>query len=256
MKVYGVQHDIAWEDQPANCHRVRAIIAQECPESGSLIILPEMFATGFSMDSEATATTTETTQTLIQIARDYNVHVMAGTVSSQGGEKAQNKAVVYSPAGRLCCEYVKQQPFNLGGEGEAYVSGDTHVLFDWNGIQVAPFICYDLRFPEVFRPAAAAGAELMTVIASWPEKRIHHWVHLLRARAIENQCHVVGVNRIGSDPGLNYNGRTIIVDYTGEIIADAAEDQGVIFADLDFATQREYRKNLPFLPDMKSAGAA
>ncbi len=251
MKIYGVQYDIAWEDQPANCRRVRAIISQECPEAGSLIVLPEMFATGFTMNPKAAATSAETIRSLVQIARDHDVHVMAGTVSCRGGEKARNEALVYSPGGVRCCRYVKQQSFNLGGEGEAYAAGNAHVLFDWNGIQVAPFICYDLRFPEVFRPAAAAGAELMTVIASWPETRIHHWVHLLRARAIENQCYVIGVNRIGSDPGLNYNGHSIIVDYTGQIIADAETDQGIIFAELDFAGQREYRKGLPFLQDMK-----
>lgn len=251
MKVFGLQYDIAWEDQPTNCERVRAIIDREAPAAGSLLILPEMFASGFSMDPRATATTSETTEFLIQIARDFDVHVMAGTVMAHDDGKAQNEALVYSPSGVLVCQYVKQQPFTLGGEDQAYVAGESHVLFDWNGIHVAPFICYDLRFPELFRPAAADGAELMTVIANWPDKRIHHWVQLLRARAIENQCYVIGVNRIGEDPNVRYSGRSIIVNYDGEIIADAGENPGMISADLDFEALREYRQGLPFLKDMK-----
>lgn len=252
MKVYGVQHDIVWEDQSANCDRVRSLIAEECPAAGSLVVLPEMFATGFSMNVAATTTTADTSQALSALASEHDVYLMAGTVAEGDGEKARNEAIVYSPAGEPICRYVKQQPFMLGGEGEAYVAGDTHELFEWNGIKVAPFVCYDLRFPEIFRPAAAAGAEMMTVIASWPDKRIHHWVHLLRSRAIENQCYVIGVNRTGEDPSLQYNGHSIIVDYTGEVIADAHEDQGVISADLNFQAQREYRQGLPFLQDMKS----
>ena len=160
-------------------------------------------------------------------------------------------SVGVSPAGDTICEYIKQQPFTLGGERDAYQAGTEHKLFEWQGIKVAPFICYDLRFPELFRPAAADGAELITVMASWPEKRVHHWVHLLQSRAIENQCYVIGVNRIGQDPNHNHTGRTIIVDYTGAIIADAESDQGIIFSDLDFEAQRDYRKGLPFLADMK-----
>ncbi|MGB0579206.1 MAG: nitrilase-related carbon-nitrogen hydrolase [Limisphaerales bacterium] len=252
MKVYGVQYDIVWEDQPANCHKVRAIIAQECPEAGSLVVLPEMFATGFSNNTTATVATEATLDTLRSIARDYHVHVNAGiVVPGENGARATNRSVVISPDGESICEYIKQRPFTLGGEADAYEAGNELQILEWQGIKVAPFICYDLRFPELFRPAAAAGAELITVMASWPDKRVHHWVHLLQSRAIENQCYVVGVNRIGKDPNHNHTGRTIIVDYTGAIIADAESDQGTIFTDLDIEAQREYRKGLPFLADMK-----
>lgn len=252
MKVYGVQYDIVWEDQPANCQKVRAMIAQECPESGSLVVLPEMFATGFSNNIEATAVTEATLEILRGIAREYGVHVLAGAVSAGvDGGKATNESIVIDPGGETICRYIKQQPFNLGGEGDAYEAGTEHKLFEWHGVKVAPFVCYDLRFPERFRPAAADGAELITVIASWPDKRVHHWVHLLQARAIENQCYVVGVNRIGQDPNHNHTGRSVIVDYTGAIIADAESDQGIIFTNLDIETQRNYRQGLPFLKDMK-----
>jgi omega-amidase len=125
------------------------------------------------------------------------------------------------------------------------------VTFAWGECLVAPFICYDLRFPEIFRPVARAGAQLITVIASWPEARIAQWVKLLQARAIENQCYVAGVNRVGSDPRFRYSGRSMIVDFRGDVIADAGSEANLISAELDLAGLAEYRRELPFLADMR-----
>jgi predicted amidohydrolase len=114
-----------------------------------------------------------------------------------------------------------------------YTGGDQVCTFAWGGATVSPFICYDLRFPEVFRHGMRGGAEMLTVIANWPAPRIEHWVTLLRARAIENQAYVAGVNRCGNDPKLVYTGRSIIVDPHGAILADAASDERVISAAID-----------------------
>jgi len=123
--------------------------------------------------------------------------------------------------------------------------------FNLGAAVVAPFVCYDLRFPEVFRVASAAGANLMVVIANWPSKRIQHWVTLLQARAIENLSYVIGVNRTGNDPTLEYSGRSVIVDYMGEILADAGSDECVISADLDFEELNRWREGFPALRDRK-----
>jgi predicted amidohydrolase len=117
---------------------------------------------------------------------------------------------------------------------------------------VAPFICYDLRFPEHFRTAARHGAQLITVIASWPIARIQHWVTLLQARAIENQAYVAGTNRCGTDPKFTYTGRSLIVSPKGEILADAGNAETVISADLSLDDLLAYRKDLPFLADMRA----
>jgi len=116
---------------------------------------------------------------------------------------------------------------------------------------VAPFVCYDLRFPEVFRIAAARGAQLLAVIANWPSAREAHWLTLLRARAIENQAYVAGVNRCGEDPRLRYTGRSVIIDPRGEVLADAGSDEAVITADIDLADLEEYRRSFPALADMR-----
>jgi len=143
------------------------------------------------------------------------------------------------------------RPFTLGGESEHYVAGEHPMTFRWGEWSVATFICYDLRFPELFRESAASHKpELFVVIANWPEKRIAHWVRLLQARAIENQAYIVGVNRIGQDPYYRYTGRSLIIDFNGEIVRDAGEQEGAIQAQLDLETLSKYRQGLPFLQDM------
>ena len=125
------------------------------------------------------------------------------------------------------------------------------MIFHWRDFAVSPFICYDLRFPEHFRVAARRGAQLITVIASWPVARIQHWVTLLQARAIENQAYVAGVNRCGTDPKLSYNGRSLIVSPRGDILADAGNGECVISAGLNLKELLAYRAELPFLADMR-----
>jgi predicted amidohydrolase len=159
--------------------------------------------------------------------------------------------VVFSPEGRELARYAKIQTFTIGGETAAYEAGNEPTLFTWAGFAVAPFICYDLRFPEHFRAATRLGAQLITVISSWPVARIEHWVALLRARAIENQAYVAGCNRCGTDPKLTYNGRSLIVSPKGEVLADAGDGEKVIHADVDLTALLAYRKELPFLADMR-----
>ena len=122
-------------------------------------------------------------------------------------------------------------------------------LFPWGGFTVAPFVCYDLRFPELFRAAARKGADLLVVIAAWPVKRIEHWLTLLRARAIENQAWVVGVNRCGREPHFIYNGRSVVVDPHGAIVADAGEIEKVLAASVDAEAVRAWRAEFPALRD-------
>ena len=136
----------------------------------------------------------------------------------------------------------------VGGIGEA---GAGVASFAWGEFTVAPFVCYDLRFPEVFRLGVRGGADLMVVIANWPEPRDTHWLALLRARAIENQCYVVGVNRAGSDPHIRYAGHNIVVGPRGETVAQADEGPEVLLAEIELASLVEYRRQFPALADMR-----
>ena len=255
MNVIALQHDIAWEDKPANFAKVRRLLTEVTPAKDSLVVLPEMFATGFSMNADAIAEEYggPTEQFLASLAREFGVCLVAGAAMRGRDGRPRNKALVFSPAGELLAYYAKMRPFTPGGEPEHYQAGQKPVAFRWEDCTVSPFVCYDLRFPEIFRASVAAHhrPELFVVIANWPEKRIQHWVRLLQARAIENQAYVVGVNRLGSDPYYTYPGRSLIVDPQGEILADARDREGGIRAQLDLAALRKYREGLPFLDDMK-----
>ncbi len=254
MNVIALQFDIAWENKPANFEKVRGLIAQAKPPRDSLVVLPEMFATGFSMNVDTIAELGEgpTQQFLANTAIAFGVFLIAGAARRGHDGRARNQALAFSPAGELIGTYTKMHPFTPGGETDHYTAGEQPTAFRWIDCQVSPFVCYDLRFPESFREVAATyQPELFTVIANWPEKRIHHWVRLLQARAIENQAYVVGVNRVGSDPFYAYPGRSLIIDPQGEIITDAGDREGVIRAELDLATLRKYREGLPFLADLR-----
>lgn len=253
MRAYCCQHDIAWEDQGATFALVEMAPGPATFEPGSLVIFPEMFSTGFSfaLPRIAEGELRAAERYLAAAAQACGLFTMGGVVNLGPDGRGRNECVAFSPEGREVARYAKMQPFTPGGEAAHFTAGARPVTFAWGECRVAPFICYDLRFPEIFRPAVRAGAQLITVIASWPEARIGQWVKLLQARAIENQCYVAGVNRVGSDPRFRYSGRSMIVDFRGEVMVDAGTEANVISADLDLAALAEYRRELPFLADIR-----
>jgi len=251
VKIYGVQLDIAWEDKKANHARVRKLLEQGRPEKGALVVLPEMFDTGFTMNVTGVSDekSGETRKFLAELAKEFGVWVMGGFANSdaRGGK---NEAAVIDPQGREVVRYQKIHPFTRGGEAKHYSAGREIKLFDWGGFNVCPFICYDLRFPEIFRAGVRKGANLFLVIANWPLPREQHWVTLLEARAIENLAYVVGVNRAGTDPKYTYFGRSRIVDPHGKVIAEAGREEIVISADLDVGVAEAWQKDFPALSDI------
>lgn len=253
MHVVGVQLDSAWEDKSANFSRVRALLADARVPPGSLIALPEMFATGFSMHARATAedSTGPTMQFLSDLAREHASYVIAG-MTSAGSGKARNDAVLVAPTGTEQARYTKRHPFSLGGETHHFAGGNDIVVSPAGDLNVCPLVCYDLRFPEDFRAGVQNGAELFVVIANWPAARQAHWSVLLRARAIENQAYVVGINRCGSDPHHPYAGLSAVIDPRGGVLAEADSRETVLQADLDPAELRRYRNDFPALKDMKA----
>ncbi len=253
MKVIALQMDVTWEDKPANFARARRLLAAAAPPAGALVALPEMFASGFSMNADKVAEPRggETEQFLAATAQEFGICLLAGAAIRGDDGRARNKALAFSPEGKLIGFYAKMRPFTPGEEHQHYTAGQRPSVFHWNDCAVSPFVCYDIRFPEIFRAAAAAHApQLFVIIANFPAKRIGHWMKLAVARAIENQAYVLAVNRVGQDPYYSYNGHSIIVDPQGEILADAGETEGAISAELDLANLKKYREGLPFLADL------
>ena len=255
MQIIALQLDTVWEDKAANHDRVRRLLAATKVNANALIVLPEMFDTGFSMRPQVTAQTAdrESEAFLRTLAREYGAAVLGGVVGPWNGAQASNEAVAFSPQGTALVRYRKMHPFTLSGEDQHYGAGDRHALFTWQETVIAPFICYDLRFPEVFRPAARDGAELIIVMACWPETRSEHWVRLLQARAIENQAFVLGVNRCGTDPTLRYDGRSCAFDPHGVSLFEADGREQLFSLEIDPQVARSWRAKFPALRDMLPA---
>ena len=251
MNLAAVQLDIAWEDKAANFAKVRALLAASPPVPGALIVLPEMFASGFSMNLAVTRQDAARADEnfLAALAREHRACVLGGVVSPGARDRGRNDAVAFAPDGALLARYTKIHPFSLGGEAQGHEAGAEIVTFPWAGFTIAPFVCYDLRFPEIFRAAALRGADLFVVIALWPVKRQHHWLTLLQARAIENQAFVIGVNRVGAEPQFSYAGRSVVIDPHGIIVADAGEQERVLTAALDPEIVHAWRRDFPALRD-------
>jgi predicted amidohydrolase len=252
MNITAVQLDSVWENKAANFAKVHQLLDATPPAPRSLVVLPETFSTGFSTNTATTAQgqPPEGEVFLSELARQYQATVIGGVVSGRNGRKPRNESVTVGPDGRLVARYAKIQPFSGGGETQCHEAGAEIVTFELGGFVVAPFICYDLRFPELFRAAVRRGANLLVVIASWPVMRDRHWLTLLQARAIENLAYVVGVNRCGRDPQFYHSGRSAVVDPHGVIIANAGEGEKVFTARIEPEIVAAWRREFPALRDM------
>ncbi|MEQ8318459.1 MAG: nitrilase-related carbon-nitrogen hydrolase [Phycisphaerales bacterium] len=264
MRAHLVQLDIVWEDREANFDRVLRLLDAVDVGQGDLVLLPEMFDSGFSLNTEATADDGATQAWLARLADDLGAVVMGGRTvggcANGGCDKATNHAAVFGPSSdggdpRLLCDYAKIHPFTYGREGERFVGGRHVETFRWQSgdesLVVCPTICYDLRFPELYRMGLEKGAEMFTCIANFPAARQSHWRTLAIARAIENQAFVLAVNRRGNDPHLAYAGGTIAVDARGEVIGELGDEEAVLTVDLDVAAFREWRAEFPAWKDGK-----
>jgi predicted amidohydrolase len=249
VRVVGLQHDIVWEDAAATHAAVAPRIEQAVADGADLVVLTEMFATGFAIDPAGIAEPAggPSERFLLDRARHHGV-VLVGSVAQWGDDgRARNVCLVATPDG-IAARYPKIHPFRYGGEHLHYAPGEEVVTLELGGVRVTPFVCYDLRFaPEFWE--AAPSTDCYIVVANWPMERREHWMALLRARAIENLAYVVGVNRVGEGGGLRYSGDSTIVSPWGETLAHLADDEGVVAADIDPAEVARIRATYPFLED-------
>ncbi len=253
IRVAGVQHDIVWEDRDANFGRLASQITAAAHAGARLIALTEMFSTGFSLDAERIAEPAggPSSRFLVEQARLHHVWI-CGSIAERdpGADKPYNRLVLAAPDGSLH-HYEKIHPFTYAGEQEHYAAGSDFLTVTVDDVSVSLFVCYDLRFADEFW-ALAERTDLYVVVANWPESRRLHWQVLLRARAIENQAYVLGVNRVGEGGRLTYVGDSAVIDPTGEVLASASRTETLVLADVDPETVRATRKRFPFLPDRRS----
>ncbi len=244
MQIVAVQLDIAWLDRPANHRRVTELLDAADVRPGALVALPEMFDVGYVMDAEpATEPGGGTTlRFCAELAATRGVTLLAGVTSRDGQGVARNQAIAFGPTGDEIARYTKRHPFTPMQEDEHFPAGDKVVTFDWAGLSVCPLICYDIRFPEDFHLGLKQGAEVYVVTANFPAARQDHWHTLLCARAIENQALVVGVNRTGSDPAVEYAGGSTVIAPDGTVLACAGDEETALCVDVDPSCVAESRE--------------
>ncbi|MCY1013175.1 carbon-nitrogen family hydrolase [Nannocystis pusilla] len=254
MKIAAIQSDIAWEDPEANFTRLRPWVAAAAAAGARLVVLPEMFACGFSMTTAKIAEPPggPSTRFLEHQARQHDLWICGSVPEVPLGEaKPYNTLVLASPHGQVV-RYRKIHPFSFAREDEHYGAGTDHITVDVDGLRCTLFVCYDLRFADEFW-GRAEQTDAYVVVANWPERRRHHWTTLLQARAIENQAYVVGVNRVGHGNGLDYSGDSRIVDPWGEVLAAAAGGETMVLADVRPEVVRDARERFPVLKDRRKS---
>ncbi len=250
MEIGLVQYNPAWEDKAGNRERINRLLAKEHSEA-EVLIFPEMTLTGFTMEASdfAEGLFDESFKYFSGLAIEKKSHVLAGIIESKEN-KFYNSLLHINKTGELAKVYRKIHPFSYSTEDKHYARGTEIVASKIEGWNTGFSICYDLRFPELYRHYAKERAELIAVIANWPVTRIEHWRTLLKARAIENQCYVAGVNRTGNDPALKYNGFSSVFDPMGNEIIFSEDKEKILTAEISIEKVRETREKLPFLDDI------
>ena len=255
MKVYSVQLDVSQGNKSLNLKRAKKLIEEHPIEPRSLIVLPEMFGTGFNLNlSETLSGEPSLTENFLgDLAISHESWVIGGMISPTSKEKmGANRALICDPFGNGIAHYDKMHLIPILGEEQVHIKGKCIEIINVGQFHVCPFICYDLRFPEIFRVAAGRGATLFIVLACWPDSRIEHWSSLLKARAIENQAYVVGVNATGSGSGMHYGGQSIVFDPKGNIVESTQKHECILESLLDLKELVEWRREFPALTQMQS----
>jgi len=258
--------DLVWEDRKANFAAVESMLDATDVQPGDLVVLPELFDSGFSLRVEVTADDApvgsgQTQAFLSGLARSRRIVVhgswtaIARDVVAREQPTGLNIAAAFGTDGAELYRYAKIHPFTYGREGERFVGGRQMVCADLadagarEGLRVCPAVCYDLRFPELFRRGLSMGAEVFVIGANWPRARQSHWRALNIARAIENQAWVLCVNRVGADPHLEYAGGSMVIDPQGTVMAEADDAPCVLSAPISRADVDSWRKNFPAWSD-------
>ncbi|MGY1746306.1 nitrilase-related carbon-nitrogen hydrolase [Blastococcus sp. SYSU D00695] len=252
MRVGVLQHDIVWEDRAANFARLAPQVARAAAAGAELVLLSETFSTGFSMTPGiGEPEGGPSSRFLLEQAAAHGVWVAGSCPEiAPDGELPYNSLVLAGPDGTVH-RYRKLHPFTHGGEHERFRAGEGPLTVEIGGLRVTPFVCYDLRFADVFW-RAAPETDVYLVTANWPAARRLHWQTLLQARAIENQAYVVGCNRVGAaGDGTGHAGDSRVVSPMGELLATAAGAETLLLADVDPAEVAATRERLRFLPDRR-----
>ncbi len=243
-----IQTDLYWKDKIANLAMLEEII-MNIEQDSDLIILPEMFPTGFTMDAAEVAEPMNflTTKWMKQMAAQTGA-VITGSLVIKEAHQYYNRLLWVEPSGKIC-KYDKRHLFRMAGEDGHYSMGTERVTFEWKGWRIFPQICYDLRFPVWSRNRIVEKAleyDLIFYVANWPSPRINAWDNLLQSRAIENLSYAIGVNRIGQDGNdIPYSGHSSAFNFKGERLCYSENEEKILYVALEFESLKIYREKFP-----------
>lgn len=242
LKIALYQMDIVWCDAPANLDNARNWV-MSLSEDVDVAVLPEMFTTGFMTRPEECheQIQIDAITKLKEIAQNSGKAIVCSIIFEEN-KRYYNRALFVEPSGKLS-QYDKRHLFRMSGEHEQYASGSKRVVVDYKGFRVMLLVCYDLRFPVWSRNQG--DYDVIIYVASWPQSRIMVWERLLRARAIENLCYVVGANRVGSDPNIIYKGNSLILNYFGDDISTISSSENTLIAELNLEELQNFRQKFP-----------
>ncbi len=250
MRLGLAQMDIVWENIEENKKKVIEYMDNAKERQVELIVFPEMTMTGFSMNTSMARYYDEILSFFCQTAKRYAMGIVFGVIAKGEEDRFENRLIMVDDQGKKLMEYTKIHPFSFGAESKYYCGGDELVSCRWKNIDFSGFICYDLRFPYIFQ-LASEESQVIFVIANWPKERIDHWDALLRARAIEDCCFVVGVNRSGRAGSLQYTGHSAVYDYCGKRLNEIYEDDALRVVDIDTDKVAKYREYFPAVRDRR-----
>lgn len=249
MRIALYQMHILWEEKEANYIQLEKKLKDACINKIDLFLLPEMSFTGFSMNTEKTKECDfKTVNKMSDYAKKYHIAIGFGWVKDCG-EKSENHYTIVNKEGTLVSDYVKIHPFSLSGEDKKFQGGKQIDVFELGGIRFSTFICYDLRFPEIFQ-VASKEAHVILVPANWPRKRSEHWKCLLRARAIENQVYIIAVNCVGEIGGVLYSGDSCVINPNGEILMESFGRERITVYELNDDVL-DFRRDFPMKMDRR-----
>ena len=249
MKVALAQTQIEWENKNANYDVAKRYITNAKKEKVDLIFFPEMSFTGFSMNIKATAENNfETIKRIKEFSKSYSMSIGFGWVKKRG-EYAENHYTVIDKMGDVLSDYIKVHPFSYSGEDSFFKAGDDVKVFEYQGMKLTTLICYDLRFPELFQ-VASREADVIVVPANWPQERSEHWKILLKARAIENQCYVLGVNCVGNMGRYTYSGDSLAISPEGRVMDMLSNMEGLVIVEIGDGVTK-LRREFPVKRDRK-----
>ena len=254
MKISLIQLDIAFGKPEVNYTAAEVKIREAAAGGPDCIILPELWTTGYDLTRLGTIADPEgiKTKSLISdLAKQYNINIVAGSVTSSNTSGVTNSMYIFNRQGDLIGEYNKLHLFRLMDEHLHLQPGENKGLFTLEGTLCAGLICYDIRFPEWVRTHTVLGAEVLFISAEWPLVRLSHWRALLISRAIENQCYVVACNRAGNDPTNTFAGHSMIIDPWGEIVCEASEEEQILSGVIDLHKVQEVREQIPIFADRR-----